>query len=147
MLASPAAISFTAGLGLLGSLPRNAGIEAAGLVVECPAVCRAQGRTNGGGRITETIRTLSSHCGAKRGMSRTSCSTLWDERSDDVSLRLVRPIGPGSALRGVPIDLSADLPRRRTDYEQMRFEVLDEALDETTVSYEDEEESAAGGSA
>jgi hypothetical protein len=44
----------------------------------------------------------------------------------------------------VPIDLSADLPRRRTDFEQMRFEVLDEALDETTVSYEDEEESGGG---
>jgi hypothetical protein len=65
--------------------------------------------------------------------------TLWDERSEDISLRLVRPIGLGNSVRGVPIDLSADLPRRRTEFEKMRFEVLDEELDETSVNYAEEE--------
>ena len=60
-----------------------------------------------------------------------------------MSPRLVRPIGPGSALRGVPIDLSADLPGDELT-SKMRFEVLDEAVDATTVSYEDEEESGGG---
>jgi hypothetical protein len=71
--------------------------------------------------------------------------TLWDEDGEDISLRLVRPVGPGTALRGVPIDLSVDLPRLRTDFENMRFEVFDEDLDETTVNYE--EENGSGGSA
>jgi hypothetical protein len=69
--------------------------------------------------------------------------TLWDESSDGISLRLVRPVGLGSK-RGVPIDLSADLPRSRTDFEKMRFEVLDEELDDTTVNFEDEEGNGGG---
>lgn len=71
--------------------------------------------------------------------------TLWDEQEEGISLRVVRPIGPGSSHRGVPIDFSADLPRTRTDFESMRFEVLDEGLDETTISYD--EEDGSGGSA
>lgn len=67
--------------------------------------------------------------------------TLWDERADEVSLRVVRPIGPGSSLRGVPIDLSVDLPRTRTDFESAKFEIYDEDLDEDTASYEEDEES------
>ena len=71
---------------------------------------------------------------------------LWDERDDETSLRLVRPIGLGSARRGVPIDLSVDLPRTRTDFESTKFEIADEELDETEVNY-DEEEDESGGSA
>lgn len=71
--------------------------------------------------------------------------TLWDERDEDVALRVVRPIGPGTPLRGVPIDLSVDLPRRRTDFEQIRFEVHDEPLEETIFIIEDEEGGSAGG--
>jgi hypothetical protein len=71
--------------------------------------------------------------------------TLWDEDGDEISLRVVRPIGVGSSHRGVPIDLSVDLPRTRTDFEARRFEVLDEDLDETTINYD--EEDGSGGSA
>ncbi|KAA0115284.1 hypothetical protein CIW51_17215 [Mycolicibacterium sp. P9-22] len=70
---------------------------------------------------------------------------LWNELAEDVSLRLVHPIGVGTALRGVPIDLSADLPRHRAEFENRRFDVLDEDLDDT-VSYDDEE-GGSGGSA
>ncbi|QLL10074.1 hypothetical protein H0P51_08115 [Mycobacterium vicinigordonae] len=70
---------------------------------------------------------------------------LWDECDEGVSLRMVRPIGTGTSLRGVPIDLSVDLPRLRTDFEKLRFEVLDEALDETVDI--DEQEDSSGGSA
>lgn len=70
--------------------------------------------------------------------------TLWEESGDEISLRLVRPLGPGSALRGVPIDLSVDLPRTRTDFESIKFEVFDEDLDEDTANYEEDQES--GGS-
>ena len=82
--------------------------------------------------------------GASKNLSH-NLLTLWDECDAEVSLRVVRPIGPGSSHRGVPIDLSADLPRTQTDFEAMRFEVLDEDLDETTVSYD--EEDGSGGSA
>jgi hypothetical protein len=71
--------------------------------------------------------------------------TLWEENGNGTSMRLVRPIGVGSVLRGVPIDLSVDLPRLRTDFENMRFEILDEDLDEVTADYE--EEDGSGNSA
>lgn len=70
--------------------------------------------------------------------------TLWDERDEEVSLRLVRPTGAGSSVRGVPIDLSVDLPRTRTDFESTKFEIYDEDLDEDTANYEEDGES--GGS-
>lgn len=72
--------------------------------------------------------------------------TLWDEREDEISLRLVRPIGPGSSRRGVPIDLSVDLPRTRTDFESTKFEVFDEDLDEDVVSYEQDGNDGGGSS-
>jgi len=69
---------------------------------------------------------------------------LWDERNDGISLRVVRPVGPGSPLGGVPIDLSADLPRHRTDFESMRFEVFDEDLDDAVAKFEEEDGSGGG---
>lgn len=67
--------------------------------------------------------------------------TLWDEHDEEISLRLVRPIGPGTALKGVPIDLSVDLPRSRTAFESTKFEIFDEDLDDNAVSFEEGEES------
>ncbi len=71
---------------------------------------------------------------------------LWNEPDADderVALRVVRPVGPGTALRGVPIDMSVDLPRSRTDFERLRFDILDEQLKDN-VNIEDEEEGSGG---
>lgn len=79
----------------------------------------------------------------QHGASSHRLLALWDEAKDEILLRVVRPVGPGTAHRGVPIDLSADLPRSRTDFEATRFDVFDEDLDDAEANYEEDEGSGS----
>lgn len=55
---------------------------------------------------------------------------LWSELGEgEFSMRVVRPLEPGTYRRRFPVDLDLPLPRLRSDFEHLRFQVNDDEED------------------
>ncbi|GAB4987821.1 hypothetical protein MAHJHV61_33110 [Mycobacterium avium subsp. hominissuis] len=75
------------------------------------------------------------------GSAHHSLLLLWGEPdpADDFTVRLVRPLEPGKYRKSGRADLDIDLPRSKTDFMALKFEVYDEEYEQPGFQIADEE--------
>ena len=75
------------------------------------------------------------------GKAHHSLLLLWGEpdSGEDFTVRLVRPLEPGKYRKPGRADMDIDLPRSKTDFMALKFEVYDEEYEEPTFGIAEEE--------